>query len=808
MRRTAGLLLLLGGCVEQVPLGSPIPPGSALLLFAPLEASVSVLAVEDSATLPAFIVQDGDTVFLLTLDGTLEDRGLRAGALSLVSEGRRLPEARATHRLIGPGREWEPIENLPPELAALRIAELADCSGTSCRRFDTDRLVCETPCPEISPVASPHEVEAPRPSSITCPVGWTETASTGPGCSPPPRISCPDGAWQPLDAAACQPLRACPGTPFRRPDAANLAFVDPSSGSGGDGTEASPFGSVAEALSRVVLPATLTLAAGRHRLPATLPDGLTLVGTCPSEVFVDDTVRPAAGGGIALEALTLAHSEVAISVEDGTVVGAGIEARSLAETTGAGELRLRETRLRMGVRTGPRASGRIVLDEVSVDGLNAISGQGQLEARKTTFAVSSSSILILDEDSQATLDTVWLRSASSRSPALSLTGRAAVSGRALFAETPHFSAATDASTLALDNSGIAGLRLAATVGEDAQWSGRHTRLRGFGGTTLISVAARGRLTLEGVDIEVGEAMRTLQADQEADIVVTDLRARGGSALLRLRGTSQARLTRVHTSGGIEAGPMTGGGLLAQSYTGGRNPCRVLGLSSEPNRVRLEVSDLRVDGVPTGAGFALCPGTVATLRNVAVTGAEIGIYAECRDSCDTPARVTDVNIEDLIIDGAPSSESGIFQRGGQLRLRRGEIRDVADYGIYGWGSAVDLADVLIEDVGAAWVDTIAETPGFCSQSQTGTFRAPASAIFIETWEGPLAFIRPERLQLERFRLRRAACSALTTGFDGSFDARDGALRDNRRGINLIRDFGPTLAPNVVFGANMVDIFRIL
>lgn len=810
MRATsAGLpLLLLWGCVDQEPLSSPVEDGAGILVFGLPEEEPTALAVANATQLPSLVARHGDALFLLGLEGGLAERGLEEGPLPLFPTGRRLPSPRSIHRLVVPSSEWETLDGLPDELSRLRIAEASGCGADSCRRLDEETLVCETPCPTTSPVEPLSAVQPPRIPAFVCPAGWTETSTLGPGCAPQPRQDCPDGHWQPLDASICQPLRACPGTAFRDPGAGPVAYVSSEAVAGGNGTEGAPFRSVTEALAATPMPATLSLGPGTYTVPAPLPDGLRLLGTCPTEVRIGTTVEPDNGALVTLEALTLLGPTAAVRASEGSVHARGIEVRTPLQLEGGGELRFAEARLHSGLRSRSTAQGRIVLERVVVSGEAALLGGTRLEVRGAAWtADDSSSALALAEDARAGLETVWFRADTGSRAALDARGRSILSGRGVFAEAVFLSVASDSATLTLEDSGAAGLNRAAALSGDARWTGRRLQLRARGGSTpLFSSALRSQTVVEASEVLARGPIIAFDATNTSAVDLSDLRVRGGGALLRIRGESAARVTRVHASGGIEAAPMFGGDLLG-SYTGGENPCRISGLNAELQQVQLNADHVLIDGEPS-AGLALCPGTVAHLRNVTVRGAEIGIYAECRGSCDTAGLITTVTAQQLSLEGDPDTgATGFFQRGGRLDLQGAVISGFADYGLYNWGSSIRAEDLIVEDIGERWTAEIVDFDRFCSVSQTGLFRGPASAIFTETWESRFALIQPT-LTLERFRLRRAECAAITMGFDGTFEAQDGEISENRRGLNYIRLAEPIVGENVIFRANDLDIFRIL
>lgn len=152
--------------------------------------------------------------------------------------------------------------------------------------------------PDAGSDAGALRIAAPSmPDWGTCPEGWRSDpiavvdGDVSASCAPPPRVACTGASYQRVGSAGCEPIGTCatrfPALPAGRPH----RFVDAAAPPGGDGSEAAPFASLADALAGAE-GAAIALAAGEYAATA-LPSDVVIAGSCAAEV------RIVASGGMA-----------------------------------------------------------------------------------------------------------------------------------------------------------------------------------------------------------------------------------------------------------------------------------------------------------------------------------------------------------------------------------------------------------------------------------------------------------------------------------------------------------------------------
>lgn len=200
--------------------------------------------------------------------------------------------------------------------------------------------------PEPAEPAEPAEV---APPSIPCRAGWraVEGLASVPTCEPWPESGpggCPAGQAHLPGGEGCERLGpACPaasGWAADLPTDREVVYVRAGAPAGGDGSSASPFATVAEAVEAAPDGAVVALATGTHREMVRLGRGLTLWGACAAESEVAcpgaDTSRgtlSSVEGSWEARSLRLSGPCPAVSadggevrLEDVTVVDAGFVA--------------------------------------------------------------------------------------------------------------------------------------------------------------------------------------------------------------------------------------------------------------------------------------------------------------------------------------------------------------------------------------------------------------------------------------------------------------------------------------------------
>ena len=166
--------------------------------------------------------------------------------------------------------------------------------------------------PTLAPVA---------PSAWACPAGW-RAIDRGDGaraCDPFPeggRPACEEGSvWWP-GAASCAPLGPACTAEWPDVSGARVRHVQPGA-SGGDGSRALPFGTLAEALAGATSGDVIALSRGAHEVSGTIavPAGVTLVGACIGDTSIttvadapSEAMLEPRGEGVVIRDLTLGPS--------------------------------------------------------------------------------------------------------------------------------------------------------------------------------------------------------------------------------------------------------------------------------------------------------------------------------------------------------------------------------------------------------------------------------------------------------------------------------------------------------------------
>ncbi len=172
-------------------------------------------------------------------------------------------------------------------------------------------------------------VAEPSPPVLTpCPPGWRVAAGDDgievcePFASDAP-ADCADYEVDLPGQGGCAPLDDCPAGDFSEalPSDVRVIYVRPGP-TGGDGSEAAPYGTISEALVRAEVGDVIALAKGTYDTLIRLPAGVTLHGACAAETILTTTITLAldglvdvAGPGSALRHLSIEGiARAAISV--------------------------------------------------------------------------------------------------------------------------------------------------------------------------------------------------------------------------------------------------------------------------------------------------------------------------------------------------------------------------------------------------------------------------------------------------------------------------------------------------------------
>ncbi len=190
----------------------------------------------------------------------------------------------------------------PRHLARVLVVLWVGC-GDDGEPTDTGSVDAAVDAPmDTGPLVQAPEPAAP-PMLTPCPEGWAEVEATEASptyCDPfpaPPPGDCPPGQAVFVGEEGCAEIGPpCPadGWPVDLPTTSAVLYVRPGATPGGDGSRASPFTSLADAIEAAPSTATIALAAGTHAGGVTV-DGkdLAFVGACTESIVQTDEREPA-----------------------------------------------------------------------------------------------------------------------------------------------------------------------------------------------------------------------------------------------------------------------------------------------------------------------------------------------------------------------------------------------------------------------------------------------------------------------------------------------------------------------------------
>lgn len=290
-------------------------------------------------------------------------------------------------------------------LAACAVLSLAACDPVPTEALDAGA----TP----DAVVSTEPALPSAPTLMPCPAGWSAAMRDEIAiCEPTPEdaASCTGATFRLPGRSECEPVDACEASTFPTSlDASRTIRYVRAGSTGGDGSEAAPFATIAEALAAATGPLTLALAAGEYDTSGALPDDLEIRGVCAADVILthgDDApgLRVDPGARLVIEGVTVRTGDVAllsagelvvraVSIEGAATAGIGMIGGSLD----ASRVSIRGTRtdadgrLGRGLSLESGASAR--LDHVVIEGShdNGIGAGRNVTIEGTTIAVRDTS---------------------------------------------------------------------------------------------------------------------------------------------------------------------------------------------------------------------------------------------------------------------------------------------------------------------------------------------------------------------------------------------------------------------------------
>ena len=337
-------LLAAVGCTDRIQIDLEYEGAASMVIAVEVGGDRSLVAVDNPLTDPAVLLADPEydpsrptrvTVFRYTVD--LLALGLTEGPLEATEQpsfvrplpgGAQIAIAEVSDGELGP---WSEALGVPGTLADLRFAPslgiaCAELGGCVVEREEGEpSLVCASPCPAPTPIEPPAPPLPPR--FRPCPDGWldVQTASTS-VCAPaePSDLAgCPaDRVLRP--GAGCVAVGSpCPIGAFSD-DAPLGALYVQSGATGGNGSAAAPFSTIAEAIMALgPTGGTVALSKGTHTVAA-LPSAFRLLGACAEQTSLSDGVS--LGSNSALRDLRVPQIIANAAVDTdltGVIVGPG-----------------------------------------------------------------------------------------------------------------------------------------------------------------------------------------------------------------------------------------------------------------------------------------------------------------------------------------------------------------------------------------------------------------------------------------------------------------------------------------------------
>ena len=439
-----------------------------------------------------------------------------------------------------------------------------------------------------APPAPPAEVAPPE-----LPRAEPAPPELGPEPWPSGPLDCGDSEVQ--VGGACQRLgSACPadGWPASLPAGAVL-YVQPGAPPGGDGSRASPFARIADALSAASPGATIALARGRYDEIVRLPSGIAVQGACPAETVLGssapsdtDATITLAGTGGALRDLRIAGERPAIIAGAGTAV-----------------------RLEDVMIVAPRHLGVVVEDGGSVSGSGLV-----VRDVRNFLADESSGALYAAAGGRVDLDRVWLEHTA------------------------------DAGILAIDESTLVSLRDAVIRDVRMRADGRFGRgagsglgatveltravLRDTGGTAIL--ASAGAVHLEDVLIDRSIAGRGMTVQRGGSATLSRVRVRNVSAFgiyvdeASTLSADDLDIRAIAMAADAGDGLVALGGSMVSITRATIDSVARVGLAGQGEGTSLVVSDLLVTGSGQRAVEAQF-GASITLARVSVEHDVLGVF---------------------------------------------------------------------------------------------------------------------------------------------------------------------------------------
>lgn len=536
---------------------------------------------------------------------------------------------------------------------------------------DAPPLVSDGGAPvDASALAEPS---APAlPSFLPCPEGWTEALVEDGAfavCEPPSGDPCPPGQVRFVDSSECVPAGdPCPSGDFAAPPPGSGA-VYVRAGASGDGSMASPYGSIQLAIQRAPPGAVVLVAKGTYDEAIDLYGGVRVIGACAAETIL------APSAGVRLDA------RYAVRAAE---LGSG-----LANVT------LRPSAALSGVHI----TGELTLEGVVMDGVSdagALVEGGSLTARALVVrdvAVTTDLFgrAIAAEDATVSIE----RAIFERCPGggiVASTG-ASVSARAIVVRDSGQGIAGGPQLLA-QGGGV--LDVAGSLLEDAVGTGLVATNGGVLRADQLVIRRMRRDAAAGM-VASGALLRSGSRLEGRRLRVEDVDVFGlgfvEGAAAELEDFYVARVARTDLEAGF-ALTARGDLVVRRGWLSG---AETVGLLSDGRGV-FDLEDLSVSDSGSTAHYSNAlslldaRGSIRRVHVRGVRGAGLVAYGEAADLTLEDVRVEDVEPGQDLMRGR-----GIEVRDGAFRIARARVERTREVGVLAYyGAALEVTDLAVRD----------------------------------------------------------------------------------------------------------------
>jgi len=629
------------------------------------------------------------------------------------------------------------------------------------------------PDTNVAPDAAPMLVvpEAPAAPSMVevgaCPSGWGLIDVAGAAACQPWDESGPgcEGADVRFPGdAACAPLGpACPMGRFPADVVAPALFVE-AGATAGDGTEAMPFGTIAEAVLAAVSGDTIVVAGGTYLEDVALPDGVSLRGACVAETIVEGSAGPLNGATILL--------------------GEGSSVRDLS-------IRGLRPGLRADGVSGSAESVRVEGDGVGVVVING----GELTANGIAVVGTTGDLgagLFMLSGSRATIERAWFDDNRSFGVAVGEPDTELTLRRAVIQRTRV--QVDDTLGIGVVSNNAALVLLEESVVRQNHTTGFAVQDDGFATIRMTVVRDNLSQTSDGL-LGIG---LLAQSRGTATIERSLLERNRGAALASMGlgthvdGSDLVLLSTLTHADGEEAGI---GAIIAEGATAELERImvrraeglgiNVIGLDTQLVARDVVVREIQPRPIDMAAGRGIDIEGQATAELSRVLIEDVYGSAILAVDIGSEAVLTDIAARDIRSDARTrASGRGLtLQFGGCVEATRFLIEAARDVGILAYGEGVELRaiDLAIDDTlpRECAVDT-------CADHRSGTGITASDTAIVD---------------ISRFRVAGSALAGLQIARGARITARDGLVARNAVGVNVQDDgFDPS---DVSMGVQFVD-----